>query len=103
MPSRTVVILGGGVGGIITANDLRQKLSNEHRVVLVERNAEHAFAPSFLWLMTGDRRPQQVRRPLVQLLRTGVEFVHGSADGLDLNRRRITAVREMSLEGPSTA
>ena len=69
MPSRTVVILGGGVGGIITANDLRQRLSNEQRIVLVERNAEHAFAPSFLWLMTGDRRPQQVRRPLVQLLR----------------------------------
>jgi sulfide:quinone oxidoreductase len=89
MPSRTVVILGGGVGGIITANDLRRRLSNEHRIVLVERNAEHAFAPSFLWLMTGDRRPQQVRRPLVQLLRTGVEFVHGSAEGLDLNRHRI--------------
>ena len=64
MPSRTVVILGGGVGGIITANGLRRRLSNEHRIVLVERNAEHAFAPSFLWLMTGDRRPQQVRRPL---------------------------------------
>ena len=67
MPSRTVVILGGGVGGIIAANDLRQKLSTEHRIVLIERNAEHAFAPSFLWLMTGHRRPQQVRRPLASI------------------------------------
>jgi sulfide:quinone oxidoreductase len=99
MPSRTVVILGGGVGGIITANDLRQRLSNEHRIVLVERNAEHTFAPSFLWLMTGDRRPQQVRRPLVQLLRTGVEFVHGSAEGLDLNRQRIvTSAGDISYD-----
>ncbi len=99
MPSRTVVILGGGVGGIITANDLRQRLSNEHRIVLVERNAEHAFAPSFLWLMTGDRTPRQVRRPLIQLLRTGVEFVHGSAEGLDLNRLRIvTSAGDISYD-----
>jgi sulfide:quinone oxidoreductase len=99
MPSRTIVILGGGVGGIITANDLRRRLSTEHRIVLVERNAEHAFAPSFLWLMTGDRTPRQVRRPLIQLLRTGVEFVHGSAEGLDLNRRRIvTSAGDISYD-----
>jgi hypothetical protein len=29
-------------------------------VILVERQVEHAFAPSFLWLMTGDRKPHQV-------------------------------------------
>jgi NADPH-dependent 2,4-dienoyl-CoA reductase/sulfur reductase-like enzyme len=54
--SQTVLILGGGIGGIVAASDLRRKLPAEHRVVVVERNAEHAFAPSFLWLMTGGRR-----------------------------------------------
>ena len=63
MASRTVVILGGGIGGIVVANDLRRKLPTEHWVVLVERNAEHAFAPSFLWLMTAERRPEDIRRP----------------------------------------
>jgi sulfide:quinone oxidoreductase len=48
MPSKTVVILGGGVGGMIAANQLRKRLAPDHRVVLVERNADHAFAPSFL-------------------------------------------------------
>ena len=86
---KTVVILGGGVGGIVAANDLRRKLSAEHRVVLVERNAEHAFAPSFLWLMTGDRKPEDIRRPLAKLLQQGVEFVHGSVEGLDLARQQV--------------
>jgi sulfide:quinone oxidoreductase len=55
----------------------------------VERNAEHAFAPSFLWLMTGERRPEDIRRPLAKLLQQGVEFVHGSVEGLDLARQQV--------------
>ncbi|HEV2386497.1 MAG TPA: FAD/NAD(P)-binding oxidoreductase [Candidatus Acidoferrales bacterium] len=89
MPSKTIVILGGGVGGMIASNELRSKLPREHRIVLIERNAEHAFAPSFLWLMTGDRKPEQVRRPMRNLLRGGVEFVHASAEAIDLPRRRV--------------
>jgi len=72
MPSKTVVILGGGVGGMIAANQLRRRLTPDHRVVLVERNADHEFAPSFLWLMTGDLKPDQVRRPVAALLRRWV-------------------------------
>lgn len=89
MAPKTVVILGGGIGGIVAANELRRKLPEGHRVVLVERNAEHAFATSFLWLMTGDRRPEDIRRPLASLLQTGVEFVHASAEGLDLARQHV--------------
>jgi sulfide:quinone oxidoreductase len=89
MPSKTIVILGGGVGGMIAANELRARLPIENRIVLIERNAEHAFAPSFLWLMTGDRKPDQVRRPLRNLLRRGVEFVHASAEAVDLQTRRV--------------
>ena len=55
MNGQTVVILGGGVGGLVTANELARLLPSPHRIVLVERSARHAFAPSFLWLMTGDR------------------------------------------------
>ncbi len=99
MPSKTVVILGGGVGGMIAANQLRRCLTPDHRVVLVERNREHAFAPSFLWLMTGDRKPDQVCRPLATLLRRGVECVHAKAEALDLPRRRvITSAGEFDFD-----
>lgn len=58
MKEKTIVVLGAGVGGLIAANELRRSLGDSHRVVLVEKNHRHAFAPSFLWLMTGDRRPE---------------------------------------------
>jgi len=61
MAGQTIVILGGGVGGIVCANELRRLISDEHRVVLVEKDRDHAFTPSFLWVMTGDRKPEEVR------------------------------------------
>ncbi len=86
MPSKTIVILGGGV---VAANRLRERLTADHRVVVVERDAEHRFAPSFLWLMTGDRKPDQVRRPLADLVRRGIECRHTTAETLDLSGRRV--------------
>lgn len=85
----TVLVLGGGIGGMVAANEIRRQLPSAHRVVLVEKNAQHAFAPSFLWLMTGDREPNQVRRPLAGLLRRGVELVQAEVVGIDPVLRKV--------------
>jgi sulfide:quinone oxidoreductase len=92
MASQTVVILGGGIGGQVTANMLRRLLPIEHRVVVVERDADHAFAPSFLWLMTGDRRSDQIVRSVRSLLRRGVELVTSPVQRIDVARRRVETV-----------
>jgi sulfide:quinone oxidoreductase len=42
---KTILILGGGVGGLVVANELRAKLSVEHRIVLVERDSNFLFSP----------------------------------------------------------
>lgn len=85
----TIVVLGGGVGGMVAANEIRRQLPAAHRVVLVEKNAQHAFAPSFLWLMTGDREPDQIRRPMAGLLRRGVELVQAEVTGIDPGHRKV--------------
>ncbi len=95
----TIVVLGGGVGGIVAANELRRQLPAMHRVVLLEKNAEHAFAPSFLWVMTGDRKPDQIRRPLAGLLRRGVELVHAEILGIDPALRKVrTSAAEITYD-----
>jgi sulfide:quinone oxidoreductase len=91
MSAQTVVILGGGVGGLVAANKLARLLPRPHRIVLVERSARHAFAPSFLWLMTGDRRLSQVTRDLRDLVLPRVELVRAEARSIDWGPRRVEA------------
>lgn len=89
MSAKTILILGGGIGGLVAANELRRLLPGEHRVVLVERNPRHAFPPSFLWLMSGDRQPQQIARDVRALVRPGVEVLLAEAQAIDPANRRV--------------
>lgn len=100
MAGKTILILGGGVGGLTTANALRRRLGSAHRVVLVERRATHLFAPSLLWLMTGDRRREQLTRELERMVRPGVEIVRADVEEIDPDRGRIVADgRELGYDG----
>lgn len=85
--SQTVLILGGGVGGLVVANLLRRQLSSKHRVILVDREPSFSLAASYLWVMSGTRRPEQVFRPLGRLKRKGIEVIHGEVEHIDPAQR----------------
>jgi sulfide:quinone oxidoreductase len=80
---KTVLILGGGFGGSVAASRLRRMLPSEHRIILVERESAYVFAPSFLWVMVGQRNARQISRPMKALARRGVEFVQGTIEHID--------------------
>jgi len=88
--SQTVLILGGGVGGLVAANALRKALPKDHRVVLVDREAAFAFAPSFLWLMTGARTAVKIARPLDRRGKRGIEVVRGEIERIDAQKREVS-------------
>jgi sulfide:quinone oxidoreductase len=85
--SKTVLVLGGGIGGIVTAGLLRRRLPREHRVVLVERETRHVFAPSLLWLMVGRRSEKAISRPVANLGRRGIEVVRGEVERINPKTR----------------
>lgn len=87
--SQTVLVLGGGIGGLVAANRLRRSLSPKHRVVLIDRESSFLFAPSFLWLMTGDRTAEKISRPLRRLERLGIEVVRGEIEAIDARKREV--------------
>ena len=89
MAGNTVVVLGGGTGGVVAARRLRRLLAPEDRVVVVEREPAYRFAPSFLWVLTGARRPEQITAQLGRLRRRGIELVEAEATDLDPEGRRV--------------
>ena len=94
------VVLGGGVGGLVAARELRRVVFRQTtEVVLVDRAAEHVYQPSLLWQMVGERRPSQFTRPLDRLQRKGIEFHHAEAEALDLDDRVVvTAAGELDYD-----
>jgi sulfide:quinone oxidoreductase len=88
--AKTIVILGGGVGGIATARALRKRLPRTHRVVLVDREPNHVFAPSLLWLMVGQRKASAITRPLSRLARRHIEVRIGTVERIDPEMRVVT-------------
>lgn len=86
---KTILVLGGGIGGIVAATQLRKNLASEHRIVLIERESDHVFSPSLLWLMTGQRTPEQISRPLSKLEKQGIELFRGEIRKIDPEARLV--------------
>lgn len=89
MAGNSVVILGGGVGGLVVANLLQDRLGKEAEVIVVDRKKVFQFPPSYPWVMTGDRGPQQVQRPLALLKKKGIRVVVGEISKIDLEARSV--------------
>ncbi|MBI3585792.1 MAG: NAD(P)/FAD-dependent oxidoreductase [Ignavibacteriales bacterium] len=90
MNTKTIIVLGAGVGGLVVANELRRKLPSQHKIMLIERNADHRFAPSFLWLMTGNRKPDAISQPVHRLVRSGIDLILGEVTEIDLTHQQVT-------------
>ncbi len=96
---KTILVLGAGVGGLVTANELRKKLSAEHRIVLIDKSGEHISYSSALWVMTGERKPEEIKKNVPQLLRKGIEFIQEEIQKIDLAGKSVkTANRELRYD-----
>ena len=58
----TVLILGGGTGGVVAANVLGKALSKRHRIILIDRSDRHYFKPSYPFVLVNLRRLPQISR-----------------------------------------
>lgn len=99
MPGKTILILGGGIGGQVAANRLRRLLGREHRIVLVDRERAFTFSPSLLWMIVGTREPARFSRDLGLLKPKGIEVVHAEVTAIDPEARRLSASAGLSAGG----
>lgn len=89
MKATTTLILGGGFGGIATANTLRQLLPAEHKIVLIEKTATFHLGTTLTWLMLGERTPEQVSQSRKALRQRGIEVVQTEVLGIEPAKRKV--------------
>lgn len=85
MERKSVLILGGGTGGIIAAN----LLSGAFDVTVVDKNVETVFQPGQLFVAFKGDSPGKYRRKITDVLDPNAKFVQGKVKRIDLNERAV--------------
>jgi sulfide:quinone oxidoreductase len=90
-----IVILGGGVGGTLTANLLSRRLRvriehGEVDLTLVDAQGAHVYQPGFMYIAMGGEREEHLARPERALLDDPVKLIVDSATRVDEVAQTVT-------------
>ena len=89
MSRKSILILGGGFGGITAALDLRRGLDTEHRITLVDRRNVFFMGLRKLWVLVGRGTLAEGSRPLTALEKHGVTVRIASVNAIDTRSRTV--------------
>ena len=96
---KTIAIVGGGSGGVSTANHLAYKLREqvkvgEVKIILVEGSQSHYYQPGFLEIPFDLMTPSSTYKPVSRMLADGIMLVPEFATALDLKNRVVRTDRQ---------
>jgi sulfide:quinone oxidoreductase len=85
---KRIVIIGGGVGGTLTANLLvrhlkKQVKRGEVTVTIVDATGQHVYQPGFMYITFGGESAAKLARPERSLLDKQVELIIGKVATID--------------------
>ncbi len=83
-----LVILGAGTAGTIVANASRRRLPAEWEVIVVDPSIEHLYQPGLVFVPFGGTT--ELKRPRVDTLKHGVDWVRMGVDDLDPIARKVS-------------
>ena len=97
-----ILILGGGVGGTLTANLLVKKLRaridrGEVEIIVVDATGLHVYQPGFMYIAMGGERAANLTRPERSLLDKRVTLIVGEVARVDAARQTVTLADGMAL------
>lgn len=87
--SKTILVLGAGTGGIITAKELSKKIGSKAKILVFEKEEKNVFAPSLLWLMVGKRKPKQVYKNTRKIKGSGIEVILGEIEKVNPKEKSV--------------
>jgi len=90
-----ILIIGGGTGGTILANNLSRRLSGElkagkARIVMLSASDRHMYQPGLLYVAVGRMTPDELYRDQASLLEPGIEFHVDPVTEFHFDRNQVT-------------
>lgn len=85
---KTILVLGAGTGGIVTARELSTHSGNEEdinllKILVFEREETSVFYPSLPWVMVGKRISEDITKRTDKIEASGLEVINGEIESID--------------------
>jgi sulfide:quinone oxidoreductase len=91
-----IIVLGAGLGGVIAAYEIKEKLRREDRLTVVSKGDDYHFVPSNPWVAVGWRKrgditvklPPAMKKRGIEFTGVGAKRVHPAENRVELNDGR---------------
>ena len=85
-----ILVVGGGFGGIVAANELRRLLPSRHKITLIEKSQTFHIGATKPWVMLGQKSPEDVCRPVDRLKRRKIEVLRRTVKNIDAHAAKVS-------------
>jgi sulfide:quinone oxidoreductase len=84
------LILGGGFGGLAAANELRQNLSSEVKITVIDKKDYFMMDLVKLWILNGTREFEYSKKPLQTITKKGIDFINEEIIKINPQNKTVT-------------
>ncbi|TSA16735.1 MAG: NAD(P)/FAD-dependent oxidoreductase, partial [Nitrosopumilales archaeon] len=93
------MILGGGFGGLAAANELRQNLSSEVKITVIDKKDYFMMDLVKLWILNGTRDFEYSKKPLQTITKKGIDFINEEIIKINPQNKTVTTKsKELSYD-----
>jgi sulfide:quinone oxidoreductase len=85
-----IVIMGAGVGGLPCAYEMKEMLSNDHQVTIIDERDHFQFTPSNPWVAVGWRTKENISVPLATTLKKKkINFINSRVEKINADNNSL--------------
>ena len=85
-----IVIVGAGVGGLPCAYEMKEVLSKDHQISIINERDHFQFTPSNPWVAVGWRTQENISVPLSPVLaKKGINFIQDRVTKIDAENNKL--------------